>query len=74
MNKSYSLRRITCAGSKGMISARNIKAPHCNQKIKRKKKEKQPWKRVEFLSGAKISKKVGFLAHEGFIQRNWFIE
>jgi len=31
MNLSYSLRRITCAGSKGMISARNIKAPHCNQ-------------------------------------------
>ena len=28
MNLSYSLRRITCAGSKGMISARNIKAPH----------------------------------------------
>jgi len=25
---AYSLRRITCAGSKGMISARNIKAPH----------------------------------------------
>ena len=28
MNLSYSLRGITRAGSKGMISARNIKAPH----------------------------------------------
>jgi hypothetical protein len=28
MNWSYSLRGITRAGSKGMISARNIKAPH----------------------------------------------
>ncbi len=27
---SYSLRGITRAGSKGMISARNIKAPHLN--------------------------------------------
>ena len=26
---AYSLRGITRAGSKGMISARNIKAPHC---------------------------------------------
>ncbi|GEM_PF-3738000 len=28
MNLSYSLPGITRAGSKGMISARNIKAPH----------------------------------------------
>jgi hypothetical protein len=28
MMNSYSLRGITRAGSKGMISARNIKAPH----------------------------------------------
>jgi len=28
MNRTYSLHRITRAGSKGMISARNIKAPH----------------------------------------------
>jgi hypothetical protein len=58
MNLSYSLRGITRAGSKGMISARNIKAPHYFVR-KIKKKEKQPWKRVEFLSGAKIHKKVG---------------
>jgi len=32
MNWSYSLRGITRAGSKGMISARNIKAPHLNCK------------------------------------------
>jgi len=62
---AYSLRGITRAGSKGMISARNIKAPHLVWKFKHlkssnvqkflyvKKKEKQPWKRVEFLSGDK---------------------
>jgi len=32
MNLSYSLRGITRAGSKGMISARNIKAPHISLK------------------------------------------
>jgi len=57
---SYSLPGITRAGSKGMISARNIKAPHCCLTVQtletiessyvEKKKEKQPWKRVEFLS------------------------
>lgn len=32
MMNSYSLRGITRAGSKGMISARNIKAPRCSKK------------------------------------------
>ena len=64
---SYSLHGITRAGSKGMISARNIKAPHFRMYVfetlkkckssepfrKSKKKEKQPWKRAEFLSGDK---------------------
>jgi len=66
---SYSLPGITRAGSKGMISARNIKAPHCvvrrHKRLKdlivqtcvKKKKEKQPWKRVEFLSGDKSTQK-----------------
>jgi len=30
---AYSLFGITRAGSKGMISARNIKAPHCCVRI-----------------------------------------
>ena len=34
---AYSLRRITCAGSMGMISARNIKAPHSLCKKKERK-------------------------------------
>jgi len=34
MNLSYSLRGITRAGSKGMISARNIKAPHFEKERK----------------------------------------
>jgi len=37
MMYTYSLRRITCAGSKGMISARNIKAPHSLCKKKERK-------------------------------------
>jgi hypothetical protein len=37
MNLSYSLRGITRAGSKGMISARNIKAPHYNLLKKERK-------------------------------------
>ena len=45
---TLSLSGITHTGSKGMISARTVKAPRI------KKKEKQPWKRVEFLSGTKI--------------------
>ncbi|MFZ4582199.1 MAG: hypothetical protein ACOYM7_06065, partial [Paludibacter sp.] len=65
MMVSYSLRGITRAGSKGMISARNIKAPHLKvlkiikltiSEIESEiyqlcflKKEKQLWKRVEFL-------------------------
>jgi len=40
MNLSYSLRGITRAGSKGMISARNIKAPHLVWKFKRLKNSK----------------------------------
>jgi transcriptional regulator NrdR family protein len=68
MNEAYSLRGITRVGSKGMISARNIKAPHCclnvgtfesfncsEIRVLKKKKEKQSWKRTEFLSGTKIS-------------------
>ena len=39
MNWSYSLRGITRAGSKGMISARNIKAPH--SVCKKNKKERK---------------------------------
>ena len=35
MNVAYSLRGITRAGSKGMISARNIKAPHLVVNFKR---------------------------------------
>ena len=35
MNLSYSLRGITRAGSKGMISARNIKAPHLSLKVRK---------------------------------------
>jgi len=41
MNWSYSLFGITRAGSKGMISARNIKAPHyCVCMIERLKHSK----------------------------------
>jgi len=54
---AYSLRRITCAGSKGMISARNIKAPHYNLNEKERKTTLEAG-RIPF--GYKDTQKNGF--------------
>ncbi len=56
MNLSYSLPGITRAGSKGMISARNIKAPHyfvcrdgaCHVFLKKERKTALEASRIPF--------------------------